>query len=271
MTTEHKQDAALGFVYWLALVLVLEPGNIARALQGGSALPVGQEIGRLLGAATLGSVATLAVFALTRRWPIEGPQAWRRAALHAAADAGIAAAMIVAAGFLAWLLLSEDRRPLSVAIPSQLVADGPILLFCLAILTAIAHGLRGIRARKAQAAARAGYVSTVTAKLRNRTEVVDLAQVAWIGTQGNYLALHAGGATHLIRETSRRFETRLDPARFLRIHRQTVVALDAVRRVETLASGDATVVLTDGTELRASRLYRDALRARLDQSRSVRP
>jgi hypothetical protein len=269
--TEHRQDAALGFVYWLALVLVLEPGNIARAFEDGSALPVGQEIARLLGAATLGSLATLAVFALVRRYPIEGSQAWRRVALHAAADAGIAVAMIIVAGILARLLLSEDRRPLSVALPSQMFADGPILLFCLAILTAVAHGLRGVRARKAQAEARAGYVSAVTAKQRNRTEIVDLAQVAWIETQGNYLALHAGAATHLIRETSRSLEARLDPARFLRIHRQTIVALDAVRRVDTLASGDATVVLVDGTELRASRNYRDALRARLDQSRSVRP
>lgn len=265
MGSEGQRAAALGFVYWLALVLVLEPGNLMRA---GGGLPLGQEIARFLGAASLGSVATVAVFALVRRWPVEDWGAGRRILLHLAADAGIAVVMIVVAGLLAALLLSEDRRPLLAALGAQLAADGPILFFCLVLLTAIAHGLR---ARDVRASGASGYLSSVPVKLRGKTEIVDLAEVAWIETQGNYLALHAGGATHLVRETSRRFEARLDPERFLRIHRQTIVAVDAVKRVEALSSGDATVTLKDGTELRASRSFRDALRARLDQSPSVRP
>jgi DNA-binding LytR/AlgR family response regulator len=264
---EHWQDAALGFAYWLALVLVLEPGNIARAFESGGHLPVGEEIVRLLGAASLGSVATLAVFALTRRVPVEGEDVVRRTLFHALADAALAVAMIVAAGVLAAILLSEDHRPLLVAIPSQLAVDGPILFFCLAVLTVIAHAIRNLRLRRAQAAAKAVYLAQVTVKSRNTSEIVNLAEVRWIETQGNYLALHAGDATHLIRETSRSFEARIDPDRFLRIHRQTIVAVDAIQRVEALASGDATVVLSDGTELRASRNYREALRARLSTER----
>lgn len=262
MGSEGKRAAALGFVYWLALVLVLEPGNLLRA---GGGLPLGQEIVRFLGAASLGSVATVAVFALVRRRPVEDLGAWRRILFHLAADAVIAVVMIVVAGILAALLLSEDRRPLPAALGAQLAADGPILFFCLVLLTAIAHALRARKPMKA------GYLSSVAVKLRGKTEIVDLTEIAWIETQGNYLALHAGAATHLVRETSRRFETRIDPERFLRIHRQTIVAVGAVKRIEPLSSGDATVVLKDGTELRASRSFRDALRVRLDQSRSVRP
>jgi DNA-binding LytR/AlgR family response regulator len=191
----------------------------------------------------------------------------RRTLVHALADAALTVAMIVVAGILAALLLSEDRRPLLVAVPSQLAVDGPILFFCLVILTVIAHAIRNLRLRRARAAAKAGYLAHLTVKSRNKTEIVDLADVDWVETQGNYLALHAGDATHLIRETSRSFEARIDPDCFLRIHRQTIVAVDAIQRVEALASGDATVVLSDGTQLRASRNYRDALRARLSTER----
>jgi DNA-binding LytR/AlgR family response regulator len=264
---EPWQDAALGFVYWLALVLVLEPGNIARAFESGGQLPVGEEIARLFGAASLGSVATLAVFALVRRYPAEGENLARRALFHALADAVIAIAMIVVAGILASFLLSEEHRSFLLALGSQLAVDGPILIFCLVVLTVIAHAIRNLRIRRAQATAKAGYLATVPVKSRNKTEIVSLAEVCWIETQGNYLALHVRDATHLIRETSRNFEARIDPERFLRIHRQTIVAVDAIRRVEALASGDATIFLTDGAELRASRNYRDALRTRLSADR----
>ncbi len=89
--------------------------------------------------------------------------------------------------------------------------------------------------------------------------MLELANVDWIETQGNYLALHAGPAVHLIRETSVRFEARLDPRRFVRIHRRTIVALDRIRDVAALSNGDASLRLNDGTELRMSRGFRDAV------------
>ena len=64
------REAAFGFAYWLAFVVVLEPGNVLRALQDGAAVPVGQEeILRLVAAALLGASITPAVFALTARFP----------------------------------------------------------------------------------------------------------------------------------------------------------------------------------------------------------
>ncbi|HXC53808.1 MAG TPA: LytTR family DNA-binding domain-containing protein [Rhizomicrobium sp.] len=256
-------EFALGFAYWLALVVVLEPGNVLR----GATLPLGMEAARLAGAGLLGAAITPAVFALTRHRPIEGEARWRRAALHLGCDLCLAALLIVAAGVLA-ALFGLDRRPLPVALADQLAIDGLLLFFAVAALTGIAHALlfqaRAQSAGSAPPAPAAGYLAAVPVRTRGRVLLLDLAQVGWIESQGNYLALHDGAASHLIRETSVRFETLLDPARFARIHRQTIVALDRIREIASLPSGDATVTLDDGTRLRMSRGFRDGVRKQFE-------
>jgi two-component system LytT family response regulator len=87
-----------------------------------------------------------------------------------------------------------------------------------------------------------------------KTEEVD-----WIEAEGNYVRLHAGEASHLLRETVAALEAQLDPARFLRIHRSTIVNLDRVREIHPLFHGEYRVVLKDGTKLTLSRGYRDRL------------
>jgi DNA-binding LytR/AlgR family response regulator len=258
------RELGFGFVYWLALVLVLEPGNVLRA-EG--ALRLWPEVLRLVAAGALGAGATPAVFALARRLPIEGERRGRRIALHAAADAGMALLLIVVAGVLAWMS-GLDRRPLAPAIGDQLAIDGLLLLFAVAALDGIAHAF--FFYRRAQSAAdappgpAAGYLVQVPVKVRGRLILLDLADVAWIEAQGNYLALHEGGAAHLIRETLARFEAKLDPARFARIHRGTIVAVARMHEIAALPGGDATVTLDDGTDLRMSRSYRDAVRKRFE-------
>lgn len=77
------------------------------------------------------------------------------------------------------------------------------------------------------------------------------------------LAQRRGGPQqHLVRDTLLNLETRLDPRRFARIHRRMLVALDRIRQIETAANGDAILHLAAGAELRVSRSYRAALRAR---------
>jgi DNA-binding LytR/AlgR family response regulator len=85
---------------------------------------------------------------------------------------------------------------------------------------------------------------------------LSVIDIDWVETQGNYLALHAGPAVHLIRDTLAKFEGILDPERFARIHRTALVALDRVQEVAALSNGDASVRLRDGTQLRLSRNYR---------------
>ncbi len=257
-----RREFGLGFLYWLTFVVVLEPGNIARALQDGATVPVGQEALRLVAAGLLGAAATPAVFALTRHFAIEGRDRWRNAVLHLAADAALAVLLITSGCVLAFLLLNEERRPLLTALREQLAVDGLLLFFCLAAQTAIAHALLFF-GRTQTAKPANGYLTTVPIKARGRTTLVDLADVSWIETQGNYLALHEGSRIHLIRETSVRFEAALDPERFVRIHRQTLVALDRIRAISALPGGDANLHLEDGTELRLSRNFREAVKHKI--------
>jgi two-component system LytT family response regulator len=86
-------------------------------------------------------------------------------------------------------------------------------------------------------------------------------EIDWIEAQDYYVEIHAGGAAHLHREPLRDLEARLDPERFVRIHRSAIVQIDRIRQLQALPSGDAAVVLRDGTELRVSRSRRDAIRA----------
>jgi hypothetical protein len=258
------RELAAGFVYWLALVLVLEPGNVLRS---SGTLPPGHEIARLIAAAILGAIITPLVFALVRRFPVEGSERWSRMAIHAAAGAGFAVFLIVIAGVLAWAI-GFDTRPLAHAIRDQLVVDGLLLFFAMIALDGLGHAALFYRRAKSAADAplgpASGYLTQISVKTRGMLTILDLADVVWIEAQGNYLALHANGGAHLIRETLARFESKLDPEHFARIHRGAIVALPRIRTIEALPGGDANVTLDGGETVRMSRSYRDAVKERID-------
>jgi two-component system LytT family response regulator len=92
-----------------------------------------------------------------------------------------------------------------------------------------------------------------------RIGFVDVASVNWIQADGNYVKLHTVSGSHLVRETLSGLESQLDPQAFVRIHRSTIVRLDAVRHLESLFKGEYLVLLKDGTRLTSSRPYREAL------------
>lgn len=87
-----------------------------------------------------------------------------------------------------------------------------------------------------------------------RTEDID-----WCEAAGNYIRLHVGKKKHLLRQTMTALEQRLDPKRFLRIHRSTIVNLDRVHDLRPMFNGEYEVALNDGTKLTLSRGYRKAL------------
>jgi two-component system LytT family response regulator len=88
------------------------------------------------------------------------------------------------------------------------------------------------------------------------------ADIDWVGAEGDYVRLHAGERSWLVRETMSSVEKRLGERRFLRIHRSTIVNVDRIREMRSLDNGDGCVRLADATELRLSRTYRDALTRR---------
>ena len=95
--------------------------------------------------------------------------------------------------------------------------------------------------------------------------LVDVPGIRWVEAQKDYAALHTDGRTWLVRATIRDLHRSLDPDLFVRIHRSTIVNLDAVREVRPLFRGECVVRLDDGTELRVSRRRRGALAAALHQ------
>lgn len=84
-----------------------------------------------------------------------------------------------------------------------------------------------------------------------------LQDVRWIEAQDNYVRLHLGPEVHLVRQTLSSLEAKLDPKRFRRIHRSTVVNLDFVKEIQPWFNGELAAVLTDGTTLAISRSYRN--------------
>jgi two-component system, LytTR family, response regulator len=88
---------------------------------------------------------------------------------------------------------------------------------------------------------------------------VETARVDWLESAGNYVRLHAGERSWLIRSTLASVQSALDPARFVRIHRSTIVNLDRVREIQPWVGGDYIAILKDGRKLRVSRTHREEL------------
>jgi two-component system, LytTR family, response regulator len=110
------------------------------------------------------------------------------------------------------------------------------------------------------------FVRRFAVREREKAIFVAAAAVDWIEAADDYVELHAGGETHLLRERLAELEKRLDPRQFARIHRSTIVNIDRVRELCRLLRGDSVVVLVDGTRLRLSRSRRDEFERRLTGS-----
>ncbi len=101
------------------------------------------------------------------------------------------------------------------------------------------------------------YLERLMVKTNGRVVFVKTNDIDWIEASGNYLKLHVGRESHMIRETMSSVEAKLDPERFLRIHRSAVVNLDRIKELHPMFSGDHAVILHNGTELTLSRNFRD--------------
>ena len=95
---------------------------------------------------------------------------------------------------------------------------------------------------------------------RDRVIFVDVADIDWVGADGDYVRIHAHGKSHLVRDTMAAMEQRLDPATFVRIHRSSIVNVARIRELRPYSGREYAVILRDGTRLRLSRRYRDRLR-----------
>lgn len=113
----------------------------------------------------------------------------------------------------------------------------------------------------------AGPVRRFSVRIGRRLAFIEADEVEWIQADGDYAVLHVRGQGHLLRESLQRLAERLDPQRFLRVHRSAIVRVDCVAELQSLPNRDALLRLRDGTPLRASRTYIDALLAQLQPAR----
>jgi len=108
------------------------------------------------------------------------------------------------------------------------------------------------------------YIERLTIDLPGQVRVVPVDQIRYITAEDAYVKIHTDDDTYLLRERMHVLEDRLDPERFVRIHRSTIVQLDLVETVLHRSGGDYAVRLTDRTQLTVSRSRRDDLLERLE-------
>jgi two-component system LytT family response regulator len=123
-------------------------------------------------------------------------------------------------------------------------------------LAAIVQDLKPAKARTDRFVVKSG----------GRIFFVRTAEIDWIEAAGNYVKLHVGNDSHLIRETMNAVETKLSPDMFVRIHRCHIVNIEQVRELQPWFNGEYVVFLKNGTRLTLSRGYRERLQERVGRT-----
>ncbi len=103
------------------------------------------------------------------------------------------------------------------------------------------------------------FASRLTVRTGSRIQIVTAEDIEWIGAAGDYVELHVNGCSFLLRETMTSLAQRLDPAKFIRIHRSRIVRSTGIVELRAIENREFTVKLSDGSEHRSSRTYADRL------------
>ena len=103
------------------------------------------------------------------------------------------------------------------------------------------------------------YPDRIPIRQGDRIQFVTVSEIDWIEAAENYVNLHAGRATHLMRGSLTALEKKLDPKQFTRIHRSTIVNVGRIKELQQHFQGEYFVILHDKTRLKLSRTYRESL------------
>jgi two-component system LytT family response regulator len=129
--------------------------------------------------------------------------------------------------------------------------------------TRIRSGSQGINARfltvLERIARQPAYLNRIAVRGAAGTSFVDTKDVDWLKAAENYVELHVGPARHLVEATLAEFAKRLDPARFVRIHRSIIVNAERITTVQSASHSEYLVTLANGTQLRSGRTYRETM------------
>ncbi|RYD88514.1 MAG: response regulator transcription factor, partial [Sphingomonadales bacterium] len=103
------------------------------------------------------------------------------------------------------------------------------------------------------------FEKLINIKDRGQIFRVDVDTIERIDAAGDYMCIYTGDNTLILRETMKDLEKRLDPRRFQRVHRSTIVNLDLVKQVKPHTNGECFLVLDSGASVKVSRSYRDVV------------
>jgi two-component system, LytTR family, response regulator len=118
-----------------------------------------------------------------------------------------------------------------------------------------------LRELASRAAAERGTPTTrFVARRGSKHYFVRVDDIDWIEAEANYVRLVTGDKSHLIRETMKSVEARLDPSAFVRIHRSAIVAVDRIQSIEARDAGEYVITMPGGAQLMSSRSYGDRVR-----------
>ncbi|NNM76111.1 response regulator transcription factor [Sphingomonas sp. ID1715] len=103
------------------------------------------------------------------------------------------------------------------------------------------------------------FEKMINIKDRGQIFRVDVDTIERIDAAGDYMCIYTADNTLILRETMKDLEKRLDPRRFQRVHRSTIVNLDLVKQVKPHTNGECFLVLDSGAQVKVSRSYRDVV------------
>jgi two-component system LytT family response regulator len=110
------------------------------------------------------------------------------------------------------------------------------------------------------------YIERLVVKTAGRVFFLDTSDIDCIEAEGNYVRVHNGPKSYLLRETISGLESQLDPRKFLRIHRSAIVRIDRIKELQPWFHGEYHVILKDGKQLTLSRNYRANLQEAVGNS-----
>lgn len=103
------------------------------------------------------------------------------------------------------------------------------------------------------------YLERLVIKSAGRVIFLKIDEIDWIEAAGNYVRLHIGKESHLLRDTMNGIEAKLNPDEFLRIHRSTIIRIDRIKELQPWVQGEYVLTLQNGAQLTSSRSYRQRL------------
>jgi two-component system, LytTR family, response regulator len=110
------------------------------------------------------------------------------------------------------------------------------------------------------------HLERLVIKMNGHVFFVKTEDIDWLEAEGNYVRLHAGKESYLLRDTISALESQLDPKQFVRVHRSAIVNIDRIQELQPWFHGEYRIILREGVQLTLSRSYREKLHELLGRS-----